>query len=72
MNMQQKDNQTGRHVFTAEMLGNKDVSTVRRMLGGVHSMVVIMAWGDNNLMANLLANANKEAARALIKARKAQ
>lgn len=71
MTMKQTDNKTGSHVFTPNLLTHSDVSTVRRMLGGVHSFIVVTAWSDSALMAKLLMTAHTVTAAALDKASKA-
>lgn len=61
--------QTGPYQLQTSDISIRDVSTVRRMLGGIHEGFVIMAWNKPGYLpasvalANQVANAAIEAAR---------
>lgn len=49
-----KDNQTGKFQLNPGDLDYRDVSTVRRMLGGVHEGYVLAAWNNAATLPKLL------------------
>lgn len=54
MDMQQNDNKTGTFQLLPTDISYKDVSTVRRMLGGVNEAYVIAAWNSPSTVGRLL------------------
>lgn len=49
-----KDNQTGKFQLAELDLTYRDVSTVRRMLGGVHEGYVLAAWNNEASLKKLM------------------